>query len=262
MAILNSDCAAEVLASLDDFEAQVVGIASGVGNYDSGVHSHKKAQLLYAPTGCITIALEQMQYVLPPTKAAWIPAGIEHCARMQMREVVTCRSLYFDTASFIDLPDKIKIIGVNDLFKQLIERMSLWPWDMPAEQQKNLLSLFIEELLVAPEEMLPLPIPDDPRLKPWLAQVMSGETLPQPLNQMAKRIGASEKTISRIFIRQTGMPYQAWRQQWRLHGAIVRLAEGRSISEVAFSLDFSSDSAFISFFRQHMGETPNRFINA
>ena len=38
------------------------------------------------------------------------------------------------------------------------------------------------------------------------------------------------------------------------------LAEGRSISTVAFDLDFASDSAFISFFRQHTGSTPTKYL--
>lgn len=36
-----------------------------------------------------------------------------------------------------------------------------------------------------------------------------------------------EHTISRIFIRDTGMNYQNWRQQWRLLRAIEMLAEGK-----------------------------------
>lgn len=56
------------------------------------------------------------------------------------------------------------------------------------------------------------------------------------------------------------MPYQAWRQQWRLMKAIELLAEGCSVSHVAFALDFSSDSAFISFFRKQTGGTPSQYI--
>ncbi|MFT7682211.1 MAG: AraC-like DNA-binding protein, partial [Moritella dasanensis] len=55
--------------------------------------------------------------------------------------------------------------------------------------------------------------------------------------------------------------YQAWRQQWRLLNAIERLAEGQRISTVAFDLDFTSDSAFISFFRQHTGSTPAKYLS-
>lgn len=245
---------------VDTLNVPVVGIAADVGRHDSGMHRHQKGQLLYAPLGCMNITLDNTQCILPPTKAAWIPAGVQHC--VQMRNVVAYRSVYFDIRSFSALPQEVKIISVNALLQALIERMALWEWDKPIKEQTAVTALFIEELDSAPEESLLLPLPTDPRLKQWISALRAGDELPLALKVMARNIGASEKTISRIFSRQTGMPYQAWRQQWRLHAAIETLALGGSVSEVAFSLGFSSDSAFISFFKQHLGNTPSQYMKA
>ena len=233
----------------DTIPSQIVGIAAKVGRHDSGMHSHYKAQLLYAPSGCMSITLDNQQCILPPTRAAWIPAGVSHCA--VMTNVVAYRSIYFD---------KLRIIGVNPLLRELIERMAFWPWQMPFSEQESLVNLFWQELAVAPDEPLLLPLPSDTRLKTWLKKLNSEESAPPPLNEAALSIGASEKTISRIFSRETGMPYQAWRQQWRLMQAIKLLAEHKSVSTVAFELSFSSDSAFISFFRKQTGTTPSTYI--
>ncbi|HFJ9774565.1 TPA: helix-turn-helix domain-containing protein, partial [Raoultella ornithinolytica] len=70
----------------------------------------------------------------------------------------------------------------------------------------------------------------------------------------------SEKTISRIFRRDTGMTYQQWRQQWRLMKAVELLATGARITDTAQALDFASDSAFIYFFRTMTGMTPGRYF--
>ncbi|UXM81563.1 helix-turn-helix domain-containing protein [Shewanella seohaensis] len=56
------------------------------------------------------------------------------------------------------------------------------------------------------------------------------------------------------------MAYQAWRQQWRLLSAIEQLAAGASVAQVGFNLQFSSDSAFISFFKQYTGITPAQYF--
>ncbi|GIU19792.1 MULTISPECIES: helix-turn-helix domain-containing protein [unclassified Shewanella] len=250
---------------LDSIEASIVGIAADVGQHDSGMHKHEKAQLLYAPRGCMSITLyeaesSQRQCVLPPTKAAWIPAGVEHCVKM--RNVVAYRSIYFDIEVFSELPRTVKLLGVNPLLRALIERMAMWAWDMPTGQQAALIALFIEELNLAEELKLSLPIPTDKRLQTWLERLASGQHQAEQLNLMASDIGASEKTISRIFNKQTGMSYQAWRQQWRLQAAIEQLAEGRRVSAVAFALGFASDSAFISFFKQHLGNTPSQYFKA
>ncbi len=242
----------------DQLSSQVIGIALDVGKHDSGMHQHQKAQLLYIATGCISLTLDGRRCVLPPTRAAWIPAAVTHCA--QMRNVVAYRSVYFSAEIRHVLPNSVKIIHVSPLLKELIERMSFWPWDKKNSEQENTIALFCEELAAAPEDLLQLPLPQDKRLQPWLKKLtQEGQTAP-PLNEMPESIGAGTKTISRIFSRETGMPYQSWRQQWRLLSAVERLAEGASVADAAYALEFSSDSAFISFFKKHTGQTPAQYM--
>ena len=57
----------------DQLDNLVIGIAADMGEHDSGVHYHRKAQLLYAPTGVMRFTLADTQMVLPPTRAAWLP---------------------------------------------------------------------------------------------------------------------------------------------------------------------------------------------
>ncbi|MBX9268593.1 AraC family transcriptional regulator [Chromobacterium violaceum] len=242
----------------DAFDAPVIGIAADMGVHDSGRHCHQRHQLLFAATGCITIELADTLCLLPPSRAAWIPAGTAH--RALMRGVVAYRSLYFAPELPFPAPP-LQVLEVNPLLREVIERMAFWPWDEPAERQRSLLAVFGEELLAAKGENWRLPFPRDARLSSWLDGVRGG-ALPPRLNQLADRAGASERTISRIFIRDTGMSYQAWRQQWRLLRAMELLADGMGASETAQRLAFASDSAFIAFFRQHTGETPARYAQS
>ena len=199
----------------------------------------------------MTIELDDQVCLLPPTRAAWLPAGLPH--RVLMRGVVAYRSLYFQPEH--GLPTEMAVLAVNPLLREIIERMAIWPWDKPAAEQHCTLALLQEELAQAPRESWQLPLPSDSRLAGWLQEVKRGDTLPDRLNRLAERVGASDKTIGRIFMRETGMSYQAWRQQWRLLRALELLAEAEPISRVAATLEFASDSAFISFFRQHTGQT-------
>lgn len=188
-------------------------------------------------------------------RAAWIPAGIVH--RAIMRGVLAYRSLYFSTTLPLStLP--LQIVEVNPLFFEVIERMAFWPWGMEAAQQASLITVFGEEIQRARQENRTLKFPSDPRLNDWLDWVRKGE-IPPRLGQLAQQAGASERTISRIFIKDTGMNYQSWRQQWRLLKAMEMLSDGLSLSDVAQGLEFVSDSAFIVFFRQHTGTTPARY---
>jgi AraC-like DNA-binding protein len=85
--------------------------------------------------------------------------------------------------------------------------------------------------------------------------------MPPELQVLEEAVGASAKTITRIFQKETGMGYQQWRQQWRLMRAIELLATGCSITYTAAELEFSSDSVFISFFRKMLGTTPRSYLN-
>ncbi|TKB48547.1 AraC family transcriptional regulator [Ferrimonas sediminicola] len=239
-------------------EAPCIGICLEVAKHDSGVHQHKRAQLLFAAHGCMRISLKDSHTVLPPGYAAWIPAGVSHRARMS--NVVQYRSLYFEPVTLPSRFGSCRVIRLNPLLQALAERMAHWEWAMPPPQQEKILALFWEELAQAQEETFTVQLPRDHRLAGWLTQISEGVLIPGPLNHLVKRVGASEKTISRIFSRDTGLPYQAWRQRWRALKAIELLSTGSTLSEIACQLEFSSDSAFIAFFRQQLGTTPKRYL--
>ncbi len=239
--------------------ADVVGIAAEVGNHDSGMHHHGKGQLLYAPQGCMRIVLDGQRCVLPPIRAAWIPAGVEH--QVVMTNVVAYRSIYFSPSVSQLIGHEVKIVAVNEILRALIERMAWWPWDLAEVKTHNIQALFVEEMLQAEPEVLQLTLPSHPRLKSLAEGWSPDGTLPPNLSQLAQNIGASSKTISRIFRRETGMSYQTWRQQWRLLAAIELLSLRYQVNDVAYKLAFSSDSAFIHFFRQQTGLTPLDYIN-
>ncbi len=243
----------------DEINAMVIGIASEFSTHDSGSHQHDMAQLLFAPMGCMTISSVNQQSILPPTMAAWIPPHFAH--RVIMRNVVAYRSIYFNPSLLPDDSFEFTILNVNGLLKELIERMSFWPWDMPIDLQQNTLNLFWEEFHSAPKQNLTLFVPQDARIKPHVELWNQGKSLPSFLKEFAKEVGASEKTITRIFLKETGMTYQDWRQQWRLQKSIEWLAGGKNVRETAFDLEFSSDSAFIEFFKKYQRKTPHKYFN-
>lgn len=241
----------------DKLSASVVGIAADVGQHDSGMHQHLKGQLLYAPQGCISFALENSICILPPTKAVWIPPSTRH--RATMTNVVAYRSLYFDCAAFA-CPTDITVIEVNTLLKALIDKIALWAWDKPESEMTNTTALFWEEFYAARRHSFQLPLPSDRRLQKFRQQVMQQSYLVPNLTSMAASVGASSKTVTRLFKTETGMTYQDWRQQWRLLKAIELLSRGMQVSDVSCWLEFSSDSAFIAFFKKQTGQTPLSFI--
>lgn len=256
MAYLNK----EEELNLKQINQTVIGLASDLVRHDSGFHSHPQhAQILYAPSGCMTLLTRSHQVILPPQKLMYIPAGLEH--RVTFRNVVAYRSIYLDVEQR-QLDDlKLQVRIVSPLLAEVIERICWWEWEGTyTRQQQHILQVFWDEFNEAKEESYTLDIPSDYRLQAFMSAFMLEKKVPPFLHEFAQYVGASEKTITRIFKRETNMTYQAWRHQWRVYRAIELLAEGRSISEVSDQLEFSSDSAFIEFFKNHTGATPAKYF--
>ncbi|MDC9589979.1 helix-turn-helix transcriptional regulator [Xenorhabdus sp. XENO-10] len=249
----------------DSLNVPVVGIAAEMGQHDSGFHQHDMGQLLFTKRGCIKITLANQLSILPPTRMAWIPPKTQH--RAEMRGSVGYRSIYFDThylnahypnvSGIALISTQSEVLEATPLLQALLERIAISSFDSDWYQGKgkNLLAVFFDEIREARREPTLLQLPSDRRLAR-----LSFEQLPPSLNVLATYIGASEKTITRIFQRETGMNYQQWRQQWRLVKAIELLAQNKTLSYVAQELGFANDSAFVTFFRKAMGRPPREYM--
>ncbi|MNY52229.1 HTH-type transcriptional repressor of iron proteins A [compost metagenome] len=80
------------------------------------------------------------------------------------------------------------------------------------------------------------------------------------LGQWADRMGMSEKTLTRLFQRETGLSFRTWRQRMRLLSSLNMLEEGCSVTEVALSYGYDSTSAFIAAFKRLLGFTPGELF--
>jgi AraC-like DNA-binding protein len=77
----------------------------------------------------------------------------------------------------------------------------------------------------------------------------------------ARAAGASPRTLARLFVRDTGLTFGAWRQRARLLRALVDLAGGAPVTTTAFDLGYDSPSAFIAAFKRELGVTPGRYFD-
>lgn len=239
----------------DTMNAPVIGIASRLLQHDSGSHQHRRGQLLFCYSGSLRITLPGWLSMLPPVRVAWIPPDTEH--QVRIRGEVAYRSIYLDTTRIAPPAAEPAILAMNPLLRELFERISHAPFeqDWSTPPARHLLALCLHELTQARHEPMLLPVPCDRRFA-----ALDLEQLPPDMETLARQVGASSRTISRVFQRDTGMGYQSWRQLWRLLRAVDLLGSGANSSRVAFDLGFSSDSAFIAFFKQMTGTTPRRYL--
>ena len=240
-------------------------IAAMAKNFASGSrtppHRHKRAQLVFAAHGTMVVWTAQGSWVVPPNRAVWMPAGTEHAIRMNGR--VAMRTLYVRADLAAAMPAKCCVIAVSPLMRELILRAVELPllYD-EAGAAGRVMALILDEMRVLPVLPLHLPWPEDTRLKRLCTAISGDPASPRTLAGWGREVGASSRTLARLFRRETGMSFGAWRQQVRLVDALGRLANGQPVADVALDLGYQSPSAFTSMFRRALGHAPRRYFMA
>ncbi len=60
------------------------------------LHMHREAQLIYAAKGTMQVNTPGGCWLVPPDRAVWVPAGLEHA--IDLLADIEMRTLYFDLA--------------------------------------------------------------------------------------------------------------------------------------------------------------------
>lgn len=235
----------------------VVGLAVEKHGHRSDWHAHRRTQLLYQVEGAVTLHTVQQVGQLAPSQAVWVPAGLRH--KTTMHGKFSYRSLYFDIDAYPGLPNVPTILEINALARELILRVTEWASDEQlTTAQCRLVDTLLDELAVAHRAPLHLPMPREKRLLAIARALLDEPSASLSLREWGEKVGASERTLARAFVRETGMTFAQWRTQCRLLVAQSRLAEGDSVTAVAHMVGYASDSAFIAMYRRLYGVPPGK----
>ncbi|WP_207867294.1 helix-turn-helix transcriptional regulator [Pseudomonas sp. 58(2021)] len=221
------------------------------------LHLHREAQLLYAVSGVMRVVTAQGAWVIPPTRAVWIPPQIGH--EIFMSGDVQMRSLFIAPELSPASLQHCCVLAVTPLLRELILRAVQGPphADNPLIQQ-----LMLEELAGLENLPLHIPMPSDRRLQNICLALLREPDHPNTLEDWAQHVGASSRTLARLFQQQLKMNFNAWRQQLRLMEALPRLLAGDSVQSVARDLGYGSARAFSAMFRRLLGDNPREYLNA
>lgn len=218
-------------------------------------HSHDRAQLLYATTGIMRITTDAARFTVPPARALWLPAGVPHAVAMP--QGLAMRALFLRQDAAAGGPAHPVVLSVAPLLRELILAACAEPleWDEKG-RGGHLAALILEEIARAPTLPLAVPEPRDPRLVRLAAALAAEPANPLTLDDWATRVGASPRTLRRLFRAETGMGFARWRQALRLAEAAALLAEGTPPARAAAAVGYASAPAFGAAFRAAFGATP------
>ncbi|RKT88305.1 AraC-type DNA-binding protein [Saccharopolyspora antimicrobica] len=223
----------------------------------SGVdaHRHDDHQIVYAGRGVLSVTTGAGTWIAPGTRALWIPAGIVHEHRAYGEtDLHTVGVPTSENPLRLDSP---AVLAVGPLLRELILACTRDEFADDAERRR-LHAVLLDQLRRSSQQPIRLPSPRDPRLVAVCALLDEDPADQRTLTSLGAQVGASERTLSRLFRSEMRMTFPQWRTQLRLCHALRLLAEGEAVTSVAHRTGWSSASAFIEVFRRTFGHTPGK----
>ena len=238
-------------------------------HYKKGVridtHMHREAQLVYAARGMMQVTTPKGRWLVPPDRAVWVPARLEHS--IDVLADIDMRTLYFDLAWLAREQRSASlnaefVVRVSPLLHQAI--LALFDGRNDPGRTRLLVGLAVLELHHAEDSTTFIPLPQEPRCRRAADIVLGDPTGSHEIETLARAVGASARTLSRLFSAETQLSFKSWCQRARIAAAIERLSleANVSVKQLASDLGYASVSAFSHAFRQVTGKTPTEFAEA
>lgn len=228
----------------------------------SPAQSHARGHLVYAARGVLSVHTERGTSIVPANRVAWTPAGFTHHHRAHGD---TDMRIVFLPASLARLvPGHPAVFTASGLAREILLTLT-GPrnYDSSARELDRAVSarlrrVLVDELHEAHEQPLHLPEPHDDRLQVLARILYENPADNTSLAELGQTIGASSRTLSRLFHDELGMTFHEWRAQLRICHALVLLADGHDTTHIARACGWANPSHFIAAFTKLIGTTPGR----
>jgi AraC-like DNA-binding protein/quercetin dioxygenase-like cupin family protein len=238
----------------DRSEAIVVGRFSLDAGEWFDEHQHDQHQLIWARRGVLGVRIGELRWVLPTTRALWVPAGIPH---------QTGASTTAEMLSPYLLPERCDVrwtaptpIAVDELLGPLIAHLTT---DLAPRARARAEAVVADLLQPAAATPIRIPMPDDDRARAVAEIIIRNPADSRTLDALARSVGSSRRTVTRRFAEDTGMPFHTWRAQVRIQASVVLLAEGQPVERVSDAVGYAAPSTFSATFRRVLGFTPSEY---
>ncbi|MDN3919970.1 AraC family transcriptional regulator [Roseateles violae] len=223
-------------------------------------HLHDWGQLVFSVTGAVRVSAQQSTYIVPPSRAVWIPPGVVHA--VSAIEQADLRTLYL-LPGLLDGPawQACRVLEVSPLLRELVLALPTDPKAAPDPAREPLMNaLIVDELGRARTLRLGVELPQDKRLRRLCEAMLNAPGRHASLDDWAAEVGASPRTVSRLFRNELGTSYAQWRSQVLLAHALSMAARRRPMSHIAAELGYASASAFTAMVTRTVGMPPSRFF--
>ncbi|MFI6170338.1 AraC family transcriptional regulator [Nocardia sp. NPDC051052] len=220
-------------------------------------HSHDHAMLLWSATATVTMSTPARDWLVPPGYGLWVPPRIVH-AEKALRAGELCIVRFAPDLCPIRWSEPFGI-AVGPLLRELVLHLQAAASDDPSRAHAE--PLVFDLLTPLPVNAIDVSMPTDPRLRAIAEQLIADPSDTRELTCWAHQVHAGIRTLSRLFVNETGLTFAQWRTHVRMRAAAEHLADGRSVNATARAVGYRKPSAFITAFRRSTGRTPGTYLH-
>lgn len=219
-------------------------------------HTHPVHQLAWSSSGLLAVRTTAGAWLLPPSLALWIPAHTPHATGAEGTAVL--RSPYVDPACCPNGWQEPTVVAVGELLRTLIDHLSR-P-ELASDARSRAEAVLFDVLSPAPVTSISVPEPADPRAREVARALTTDPADGRPLAAWGRTVGASGRTLARLFSTETGLTFGQWRERLRMQAAMPLLADGRTLETTAHHVGYASASSFVAAFHRIVGLTPRQYF--
>ncbi|MEU1544297.1 helix-turn-helix transcriptional regulator [Nocardia sp. NPDC005745] len=220
-------------------------------------HEHPQHQIAWASRGVLAVEVDDNRWVLPPTRALWIPAGVAH--RTGTSDGAAMRGIFLDPGRCPVEFAGPTMLRVTRLLHELFDLLTTT--DTGREQRARAEAVVFD--LLEPLPVIPIGArwPSDPRARQVADALTADPADPRTLAEFAVHVAAGPRTLARLFVSQTGLGFGQWRTQARLAASLPLLAAGLPVARIAGRVGYGTPSAYVAAFRRAVGIPPGRYFS-
>lgn len=219
------------------------------------IHNHQEGQILFARKGTMEVTAASQLIIAPASRIVWVPPKVEH--GIKFRTDTKMRTAFI-VPDILEITFKhICVFQATRLFREILIRLAEGKLNDHSFKEMLEFSL-IKELSILRNEPFSIKYPKDMRARRVANYLLEDPSNTMKINEWANIAACSSKTLSRLFIKETDMTFQAWRRHLRLLLVHELLANGLSITEAAHEIGFATSSALAEAHRLTFGFPPTK----
>jgi len=209
----------------------------------TGWHRHAFGQFLSPARGTVRVLTKTWLTVVPAGFGVWVPPQTVHAVLASGRSLVAATCVATPAASA-----RVEAGRVSALI-----RREEFQTPLPA---RVLAGSRVGKWLEG------VPIPNDRRARPIAFRLAAAPHDQRSLAEWGELLGASERTLARVFQADAGMGFREWRQRLQIAEALAVLLNGEPVKVAAATVGYAGASAFVAAFRALAGMTPLQYVKA